>query len=65
MTGTRPPEGRYDINRGQYISLTGTVRALPVPDSLSHQWDFEDAVVQELENDEIYLEARSASNVPE
>lgn len=64
-TPNTPVEGRYDINAGQTISLTGTLESLPAPDALRNDWKLDDATLKGLEGYTLYLRAQRASNVPE
>lgn len=62
-TPDTPIEGRYDINAGQTISITGTLRSIPNADTLA-QWTLDEASRTELQNQHLYLEAQRASGVP-
>ncbi len=62
-TPDTPIEGRYDINAGQTISITGTLRSIPSVDTLA-EWGLDEAGRTELQNQHLYLEAQRASGVP-
>ena len=61
-TPDTPIEGRYDINPGQTISITGTLRSIPGVDTLA-QWGLDEPSRTELQNQHLYLEAERASGV--
>lgn len=56
-------EGRYNINAGQTISITGTLRSIPSVDTLT-QWGLDEAGRMELQRQHLYLEAQRVSGVP-
>ena len=62
-TPADPTEGRYDINAGQTITLTGTLQPVPSADSLRERWNFDDAMLSALRNEALYLRASQASGV--
>lgn len=62
-TPDTPTEGRYNINSGQTISITGTLRSIPPADTLAG-WGLDEAARTELQNQHLYLEAQRASDVP-
>ncbi len=50
-------EGRVDVNTGQTIAITGTIRRLPSVEEAQRQWGLSEATAAELENEEIFLSA--------
>ncbi len=58
-------EGRYDINAGQMISLSGTLVELPLSDDLMAALNLDDETLSMLEGGALYLLAQEAAGVPE
>lgn len=62
-TPADPVEGRYDINPGQVISLVGTLRLMPETAQLDEQWDLDEAAMEALQAQTVYLHAVLAEGV--
>ena len=53
-----PIEGRVDVNPGQMVNVTGTVRELPSPAEARQRWNFDEATAAELGQHQIYVEVQ-------
>ena len=56
-TPAQPTEGKVDVNTGQRVTLTGTIRHLPPPEQARQQWNLSEANAAQLQNQQVYLAA--------
>jgi len=52
-----PTEGRVDVNPGQTVSISGTLRKLPMPQAAQQQWGLSAADSAAVQKEQIYLHA--------
>ena len=50
-------EGRYDVNPGQTLTISGEIRQMPPMEEARQQWNLSDAASAELGTQQIYLHA--------
>lgn len=55
-----PVEGRVDIDSGQTVSVTGTLRRLPAQDTIRSNWGLDTNEAAALMNERVYLHAERA-----
>ena len=53
-----PTEGKVNVNPGQMVIVTGTVRALPGPAEARQRWNLDEATAAELARHQIYVEVQ-------
>ncbi len=54
-TSAQPTEVNVDVNKGQRVTLTGTIRQLPPPEQARRQWNLSEANAAQLQNQQVYV----------